>query len=180
MACQAGALVRSDQPVAEALAARAGPLQLLLPLACSAAACGRPCTKWVLLMHALMGKVSAPNFEDLLALERLLRHIQGAGYSHQAVRPCKRPALSAFLDQASDLCIQTERTAASREHQTGAGVQRGGAHAAAGRGGRARSGAQARPHVARCGPAQGRTPCTAAAALGKNTTSALQIPCIAC
>ena len=49
-------------------------------------------------------------------------------------------------------------------------MQRGGAHPAAGRGGRARAGAQARPHVARCRPAQGRTPYIAATASAKNTT----------
>ena len=77
VACQAGALVRSDQPVAEALAARAGPLQLLLPLACSAAACGRPCTNWAPLMHAPMGKLSFAMSQGLVALKRLLWQIQG-------------------------------------------------------------------------------------------------------
>ncbi|KAK9836994.1 hypothetical protein WJX81_005271 [Elliptochloris bilobata] len=38
-ACHAGALVRADQPVAEALGSGSAILQLLLPLACSAAAC---------------------------------------------------------------------------------------------------------------------------------------------
>ncbi len=40
VACQGGALVRGDQPVAEALAAGGAELQLLTPPGCSAAVCG--------------------------------------------------------------------------------------------------------------------------------------------
>lgn len=41
-ACQAGALVRGNQPVAEALATGVSSLQLLMPLGCPAARCGAP------------------------------------------------------------------------------------------------------------------------------------------
>ncbi len=40
VACQGGALVRGDQPVAEALAAGGAELQLLTPPGCSATVCG--------------------------------------------------------------------------------------------------------------------------------------------